>query len=64
MKTLRISSLITNLDADKHELYEKAAKRLNISTEEILGLTIIKKSIDDKSMDNICFKYIIDVTIA
>ena len=64
MKTLRISSLITNLDADKHELYEKAAKRLNISTDEILDLMIIKKSIDDKFMDNICFKYIIDVTIA
>ncbi|HOD93650.1 MAG TPA: FAD-binding protein [Clostridia bacterium] len=69
MNTIRISNLKINLinhaSIDvKTELISLVSKRLDIPLSKILSIKIIKKAIDDKDSDNICFRYTVDATLA
>jgi uncharacterized FAD-dependent dehydrogenase len=58
---LRLNGLPLPLDKGEKELRLLAAKKLNVKTEELLSLRIVKKSVDARDKGDVHFVYSVDV---
>lgn len=61
---IRITDLKLPIDHAQQALYEKVAKALRISVEEIQALQIFRRSLDARKKDNIHYVYVVDVSVA
>ncbi|MDP4088824.1 MAG: hypothetical protein Q8930_06075 [Bacillota bacterium] len=59
--TIRINNIVLGIDDDISVLRDRAAKRLNISTEAISNFRILRESVDARKKDNIRFNYSVNV---
>jgi hypothetical protein len=64
MNIIRVSSILLNLESSLDEVKSAAAKRLNIKISDIVDIKIIKKAVYDKNIDDIKFKYTVDVILS
>lgn len=60
---LRLTEIRLTLDEGESLLTEKAAERLDIPSDRILDLTIVRKSIDARKKGRVSFVYTLDVEI-
>ena len=61
--SIRINNITLNIEEPKEVLTERIAKKLEVTTNEILNLRIIKESIDARKKDNIKFNYSVEVKL-
>ncbi len=60
---LRLANLSMPLDAGERELRLAAAKKLGVQAEELLSLSIVKKSVDARDKNDVHFVYAVDVSL-
>ena len=54
---IRISEIKQSLDAGKEDLFEACRKILKIKNEQIISLTISRRSVDSRNKDNVFFSF-------
>lgn len=59
--TIRINNLALGIDDDIELLKDKAARRLNVSSDNLSEFRILRESIDARKKDNIRFNYTVNV---
>lgn len=59
VRQIKVSVKNDNIDA----LYSELVRKLKINVNEILNVKIVKKSIDARHKDNVCFVYEVDVEV-
>lgn len=59
--SIKINNISLGLEEDVQELKAKAARKLRLSEDKILGMNILKESVDARKKDNIRFNYSIEV---
>lgn len=60
---IRINQLKLNINHDEKELYAAAAKAMRIKPQEILKLSVIKRSLDARKKEEIRYIYSVDVEL-
>lgn len=60
---IRITSLKLNIGHSEKDLKEAVLKKLRLTVENITDCTIVKKSLDARDKENICWNYIIDAEV-
>ena len=60
---IRISEIKQSLDAGKEDLFEACRKILKIKNEQIISLTISRRSVDSRNKDNVFFSYTVDAVV-
>lgn len=60
---LRLEEIKLTLQDDENILGDKIQKILSMKKEDILGYTVVKKSIDSRDKKNILFIYSVDVDL-
>ena len=60
---IRIRQVDVGIDGNEEEIIKKCAKKLKTNKENIKNYKIVKKSIDARDKENICFIYEIDVNV-
>lgn len=60
--TIRINNIVLGIDDELALIKDRAAKKLNISKENITNLKILRESIDARKKDSIKFNYSIEVS--
>ena len=58
---IRVSQVKLNKDEKEEDLLARTAEKLRIPTGDISDLMIIKKSIDARKKENICYSYSVDI---
>lgn len=61
--TLRLTNLRLDLEMDESSLINLAARKLNVSTNQIKALNIVKKALDARKKDKLVFVYTVDVEL-
>lgn len=64
MLTIRLSQLKLPLDAGADERIRRAARALDLREDEVLGVRIVKKSVDARDKADVHFSYTLDVQVA
>ena len=52
------------LEEEEKELEGKVAKKAGISRQEITGIRVLRKSIDARKKQKICFRYTLEIDVA
>lgn len=60
---IRITSLKLNIGHNENDLKDAVLKKLRLSDDDISGFRIVKKSLDARDKENICWNYIIDAEV-